>query len=113
MSHAQASRQESQKIGSDWLARILGRRIVRWGVVIFWLAVIAVFSGFGNALSQVTDDSSSAYLPSSAPSTRVVNLEEQAQLSAGKPDSDQAIVVITRASGRLTAADLALALPLA
>ncbi len=107
MSYAQASRQESRQAPSDWLARMLGRKIVRWAVVIIWLAVIAVLSGFGNALTKVTNDSASAYLPSSAPSTRVVNLEEQAQRSAGQPQSDQAIVVFARSKGRLTQADLA------
>jgi putative drug exporter of the RND superfamily len=107
MSQAQAAHQASRQAPSDWLARMLGRKIVRWAVVIVWLVVIAVFSGFGNALSKVTNDSASAYLPSSAPSTRVVNLEEQAQRSAGQPQSDQAIVVFARDSGTLTAADLA------
>jgi RND superfamily putative drug exporter len=85
---------------------MLGRRIVRWAVVIIWLGVIAVFSGFGNALSNVTNDSASAYLPSSAQSTQVANLLQQALRSAGKPQSDQAIVVFVRSTG-LTAADLA------
>jgi putative drug exporter of the RND superfamily len=107
MPHAQAAHQASRQAPSDLLARILGRKIVRWAVVIVWLAVIAVFSGFGNALTKVTNDSASAYLPSSAPSTRVVNLEEEAQRSAGAPQSDQAIVVFARAGGPLTAADLA------
>jgi len=106
MSNVQASRQETRPAPSDWLARMLGRKIVRWAVVIIWLVVIVVFSGFGNALTKVTNDSASAYLPSSAPSTRVVNLEEQAQKSSGQPQSDEAIVVFARSNGRLTSADL-------
>lgn len=107
MSHAQAARLASRQAPGDWLARMLSRRSVRWAVVIVWLAVIALFSGFGNALSKVTNNSAAAYLPASAQSTRVANLEEQALRGAGQPQSDQAIVVFARNSGRLRPADLA------
>jgi putative drug exporter of the RND superfamily len=107
MSHARIAPETSQQAPGGRLARILSRKSLRWAVVIVWLAVIALLSGFGNALSKVTNDSASAYLPASAQSTHVANLEQQALRSAGKPQSDQAIVVFARASGRLTTADLA------
>lgn len=107
MSHAQIDREASREVPGDWLARMLGSKVVCWAVVIVWLAVIALFSGFGNALSKVTNDSASAYLPASAQSTQVANLEQQALRSAGKPQSDQVIVLFARTSGPLTAADLA------
>jgi RND superfamily putative drug exporter len=107
MSHAQTARGTGREASGDRLARMLGRKSLQWAVVIIWLAVIALFSGFGNALSKVTNDSASAYLPASAQSTRVANLEQQALHSAGKPQSDQVIVLFTRSSGRLSTADLA------
>jgi len=107
MSHAQTAQGASREASGDPLARMLGRKTVRWVVVIIWLAVIVLFSGFGNALSKVTNDSASAYLPASAQSTRVANLEQQALRSAGKPQSDQVIVLFVRNGGRLTPADLA------
>jgi putative drug exporter of the RND superfamily len=105
MSHAQTARPVDAP--EDRLARLLGHKSLRWTVLIIWLAVIALFSGFGNALSKVTNDSASAYLPASAQSTQVANLEQQALRSAGKPQSDQVIVLFARGSGRLTQADLA------
>src|SRR5207237_9555820 len=58
--------------------------------------------------SQVTDDSASAYLPPSAQSTQVVNLQEANQHAAGHPQSNLAAVVFARGAG-LSANDLAAA----
>ena len=86
----------------DKLGRAL--RWLRWPVVVIWLLAIVVLNPLASSLSNVTDNSASAYLPSSAESTKVVELEQASLHRPGKPDVDPVIVVFTRDSG-LTAAD--------
>jgi RND superfamily putative drug exporter len=90
----------------DRLATALRR--LRWPVVIAWIILVVVLNGPANGLSAVTNNGASAYLPSSAPSTRVAELQQDAP-GAGT-DVDQAVVVFARSRGlRLTAGDLAAA----
>jgi len=86
----------------DRLATALRR--LRWPVVIAWIILVVVLNGPANGLSAVTNNGASAFLPSSAPSTRVAELQEDAP-GAGT-DVDQAVVVFARSRG-LTAGDLA------
>ena len=102
------SSQQSRPAGTDRLARQLGRKSVCWSVVLIWLLIIVRLNGFAGHLSRVTDDSATAYLPSSAASTRVVVLLEEAQHGPHQPQTDQAVVVFAR-DGGLTAADMAAA----
>ena len=88
----------------DKLGRAL--RLLRWPVAVFWLLAIVALYPLASSLSSVTSDSAAAYLPSSADSTKVVELEQAAQHGLGKPDVDPVIVVFAR-SGGLTAADQA------
>ena len=88
----------------DKLGRVL--RLLRWPVAVFWLLAIVALYPLASSLSSVTSDSAAAYLPSSADSTKVVELEQAAQHGLGKPDVDPVIVVFAR-SGGLTAADQA------
>jgi putative drug exporter of the RND superfamily len=85
---------------ATWLRRL------RWPVVIVWILAIVALNPLASSLSKVTNNTAAAYLPSSAPSTRVVLLQQAAQ--RGQPDVDQAVVVFARGSG-LTAADAAAA----
>jgi putative drug exporter of the RND superfamily len=85
---------------ATWLRRL------RWPVVIAWIILVVVLSGPANGLSAVTNNDASAYLPSSAPSTRVAVLQQDA--AGGSTDVDQAVVVFARSRG-LTAADVAAA----
>ena len=78
-------------------------RRMRWPVVVVWLLAIVLLHGLSGSLSKVTNDTASAYLPSSAPSTKVALLQE-AQHGAGQVESNAAIVVFVRDNG-LTAAD--------
>jgi putative drug exporter of the RND superfamily len=82
-------------------------RRLRWPVVIVWILGFLALGSFAKHLSQVTDDSASAYLPPSAQSTRVVTLE-QANQPGQKQQSNLAAVVFARSAG-LTAKDLAAA----
>jgi RND superfamily putative drug exporter len=74
-------------------------------VVIVWVLVIVFLGPFANGLSNATNGSASAYLPSSAPSTEVTLLDAAAH-GAGHPVTEQAVVVFA-SSRRLTVADLA------
>jgi RND superfamily putative drug exporter len=83
-----------------WLRRL------RWPVVLAWLIAIVALNHVAGSLSSVTNNTAEAYLPSSAPSTRVVELQQAAQ--HGHPDVDPAVVVFARDRG-LTPGDLAAA----
>jgi len=86
----------------DRLATILRR--LRWPVVVVWVLIIVLAYPAAHGLSNVTSSNASAYLPSSAQSTKVVLIEQAAQ--QGKPESDPATVVFSNGKG-LTAADRA------
>jgi putative drug exporter of the RND superfamily len=105
---AEAPRQENEAAPVGRLVTQLRRKSVCWSVVLIWLLLIVRLNGFAGHLSKVTDDSASAYLPSSAQSTRVVSLQEAAQGGPGQPQTDAAVVVFAR-NGGLTAADMAAA----
>jgi putative drug exporter of the RND superfamily len=72
--------------------------------VILWIVLIAVLHPFAASLWKVTNDTPSANLPASAPSTRVVALQEQAQGGSTQTESDAVVVVFVRDSG-ITATD--------
>jgi RND superfamily putative drug exporter len=80
--------------------RVLRR--LRWPVLIIWLLALVALASFAQNLSNATNDSAAANLPSSAPSTQVVQLTQ----GPGQPDVDGATVVFSRNQG-LNAADLA------
>jgi putative drug exporter of the RND superfamily len=88
---------------TDRLGRALRR--LRWPVVALWVLGIVLLVPLANGLAKMTNDTASAYLPSSAPSARVAGLQ-QAQRGLGHPVSQQAIVVFAR-PGHLTQDDLA------
>jgi putative drug exporter of the RND superfamily len=85
----------------DPLGRAL--RWLRWPVVVVWLLAIVALNPLAGGLSKVTNNSAEAYLPSSADSTKVVELELAAKHQTNK-DNDSMIAVFARSSG-LTAAD--------
>ena len=95
-----AERRQSRPAPADRFARIL--RLLRWPVVIVWLVGVVALYPAAHTLSNLANGTAAANLPSSAPSTRVVELEQ----GPGQPDVDQATVVFARNAG-LTPADLA------
>jgi RND superfamily putative drug exporter len=98
------AKESSMSPSPDRLATALRR--LRWPVVIAWIILVVVLSGPANGLSAVTNNGASAYLPPSAPSTRVAELQQAAP--GASTDVDQAVVVFARSRG-LTAGDLAAA----
>ncbi len=110
MTHARTkpTRRRAPRTPDDPFATALRR--LRWPVVIVWLLAIVLLNGLSGSLSKATNDTASAYLPSSAPSTKVALLQEAAAQAAarsgGQPQTNQAIVVAARSDG-LTPSDRA------
>ncbi len=100
----QGGRRRGRPVPRGRFAKAL--RWLRWPVVIAWLAVFFLIHPFASSLPNVTNDSASAYLPASAQSTRVAEIQLAALHGPGQPESDQAAVVFVRDRG-LTAADRA------
>src|ERR1700691_4284893 len=97
-----ASHRRRRAAPAGRFARIL--RLLRWPVVIVWLVAVVALYPAAHTLSNLANGTAAANLPSSAPSTRVVELEQ----GPGQPDVDPATVVFVRSAG-LTPADLAAA----
>jgi putative drug exporter of the RND superfamily len=109
MTHARTKpARRTPRTPGDPLATALRR--LRWPVVIVWLLAIVLLNGLSSSLSKATNDTASAYLPSSAPSTKVALLQLSAAQAAartgGQPETNQAIVVVAR-DGGLTPSDRA------
>ena len=85
-------------------AAVCGRR-TKWIVVAFWVAVMALAYPLSAKLSGAQENDAVSWLPGSAESTRVVELQQEA---LGSGDSLPAIVVYERTGG-ITAEDQALA----
>ncbi len=107
--HAGHPRKRAPRTPGDRFATLLRR--LRWPVVILWLLAIVLLNGLSSSLSNVTNDTASAYLPSSAASTKVVLLQQAAAQAAahsrGQLAANAAIVVFARGNGSLTPADQA------
>jgi RND superfamily putative drug exporter len=82
---------------------------LRWPVVVAWILAVVLLHGLSGSLSKVTNDGASAYLPTSAASTKVALLQQAAAQAAthagGQLETNAAIVVFATDNGRLTAAD--------
>jgi putative drug exporter of the RND superfamily len=79
-------------------------RVAKWVVLAVWVAVAAVVAPFAGQLQSVQENEAASFLPSSAESTRA--LELQRQLPGG--DRVPVVVVYRRESG-ITPADRQLA----
>jgi putative drug exporter of the RND superfamily len=104
MSHVSEIREHRRPTPDGRLARAL--RWLRWPLLVTWLAAAVLLYPLAHSLSSVANTTAAANLPSSAPSTRVLLLEQAAQ--RGQPETDAAVIVVARGNG-LTAADLAAA----
>ncbi len=89
----------------DRLATALRR--LRWPLVIVWVLAVVALYPLAHGLSDATDNSAAANLPASAPSTRVVELQQGQPANAqAQPDTDAATVVLARSGAALSAEDL-------
>ncbi len=84
------------------IVRVPGGRRTKWIVLVFWLIVVAVAGPLSGKLMGAEKNDAKAWLPASAESTKVLDLQSKFQ----SPNVFAAVVVYDRASG-LTAADRA------
>jgi RND superfamily putative drug exporter len=98
------ARRRRRATSTDRFARLLRR--LRWPVVLLWLVLTVLLSAAAGELSKVTNDTPAAYLPHSASSTRVAQVQEAAQGGTGHPQTDDLVIIFSRKSG-LSAQDSA------
>jgi putative drug exporter of the RND superfamily len=87
----------------ETLARFVVR--FRWLVVVFWLLVVIVTSATLPSLGSEVNDNNSAFLRSTAPSTKAANLAAPL-LGGGAAGRVSEITIIASRAGQLTGADL-------
>ncbi|MGW3241798.1 MMPL family transporter [Streptomyces sp. NPDC001070] len=81
-----------------------GARLVPWGVLVLWLAVLALAGPLAGKLADAQQNRAVDYLPASADSTRVAKLQDA--LPGGEATE---LVLVYHRDGGLTAADRATA----
>ncbi|GAB3780540.1 MMPL family transporter [Nocardioides ungokensis] len=85
------------------IAGKLTGRVTKWIVLVAWLIIVVVASGFAAKLTDVQNNESSSWLPASAESTRALD-----KLNAFQdPNNLPTTVVYESSSGPLSKADLA------
>ena len=101
---ASAVRSAARPVPGRGLPRAL--RILRWPVLLLWILLVVLLNHYSSQLSKVTNDTASAYLPGSAQSTKVAELQLGGARAgqAGQNETNQAVAVFA-GSGPLTAAD--------
>ncbi|MEP6461936.1 MAG: MMPL family transporter, partial [Frankiaceae bacterium] len=86
------------------LARVLTGRRTKYAVLVFWIAVMAIAARLSSKLTGAEKNDAQAWLPGSAESTQVLNLQKSFRSSNTLP----AVVVYSRTGG-ITGADRAAA----
>jgi RND superfamily putative drug exporter len=84
--------------------QIAGRltgRVTKWIVLVFWVLVLGVSSGFASKLADVQNNEASSWLPASAESTRALE-----KLTPFQDPNDIPTVVVYTRPGGLTSQDL-------
>jgi RND superfamily putative drug exporter len=89
--------------GARRIAGLPCGRWSKWGILAFWIAVFAVAQPLAGKLNSAQQNDTSAWLPSNAESTQVIDLAKRFTPS----DIFPALVVYERADGPITAADRA------
>lgn len=79
-----------------------GLRRLRWPVLIGWVLAIIALHPLAASLYQVTNGTAAANLSASAPSTRVLTLQQRADHDDGTIQNDAVAVVIARGGGLTT-----------
>src|SRR5215470_11271965 len=84
------------------IIRIPSGRRSKWAVLVFWLIIVAVLGPLAGKLSGAEKNDAHSWLPGSAESTKVLDLQSRFQ----SPNIFTGVVVYDRPSG-LTSADRA------
>ncbi|WP_037914580.1 MMPL family transporter [Actinacidiphila yeochonensis] len=86
--------------GAGRVAHLVCGRRAKWAVLLVWIVLLVALGPLARKLSDAEKNDAASWLPSSAESTKVLNLQK-----AFVPQTAPAVVVFTR-DGGLTAADL-------
>src|SRR5574342_962307 len=84
------------------IASLITNRKIKYVIILFWLAVVALAAPLAGRLSDVEKNEAKSWLPGSAESTQVLD----AQTAFASPNTLPAVVVYERTTG-LTQADQA------
>src|SRR5580700_10208703 len=84
------------------IVAILSGRRTKWAVLVFWLNIVAVTGPLAGKLTGAEKNDASAWLPASAESTKVLDVQSRFQ----SPNVFAAVLVYDRPSG-VTSADKA------
>ena len=82
------------------LLSVWGNPIVRWALVVVWVALIGLTTPLAARLTDVQENGALSFLPDSADSAKVARLQEQFQT-----DDTSTAVLVYRRDGGLTAED--------
>src|SRR5262245_39303132 len=82
------------------IASLITNRKIKYAIIVFWLAVVALAAPLAGRLSEVEKNEAKSWLPGSAESTQVLD----AQAAFASPNTIPAVVVYERTTG-LTPAD--------
>src|SRR5581483_11254685 len=96
-------RRRSVNDAYEALARFVVR--FRWPIVVFWVLVVVVTTAALPTLGSQVNDNNSAFLRSSAPSSKAANLA--APLLGGGAGKIAAVTVVASRNGPLSTADIA------
>src|SRR6185503_9754417 len=74
----------------------------RWPIIIFWIAMVPIWSSVFPNINDVTQNSTQDFLPKNSPTAQASELESQFQK---KDTVSNAVLVVSRSSGKLTDQD--------
>jgi putative drug exporter of the RND superfamily len=83
-------------------AFVTGRR-TKWACLALWVVLVVAFAGPGSKLADETNDQTQSFLPDSAESTKVLNIQKERFREGQTRDA----LIVYHRSGGLTAADKA------
>jgi RND superfamily putative drug exporter len=83
------------------LASLVTGRRTKWSVLALWIVLAAIFSGPGSKLADETNNQTQSFLPDSAESTKVLDLQDERFASRQTRDA----LIVYRREGGLTAVD--------
>jgi RND superfamily putative drug exporter len=81
-------------------AFVTGRR-TKWAVIALWVVLVVAFAGPGSKLADETNDQTQSFLPDSAESTKVLNIQKERFREGQTRDA----LIVYRRAGGLNAVD--------
>src|SRR6187551_2710895 len=84
------------------IAGTLAGRVTKWVVLVAWIIIMGVSSGFAQKLAEVQDNEAASWLPASAESTKALE-----KLAPFQDSNDIPTTLVYYRDGGLTPGDLA------